>query len=403
MGGTLFFDRGTYEEVLMNWINKYDATAVYWNRNYDPIKYHKDRRLAELLHEQGIIVKTFEGTLLLEPWRIKKEDGSPYKVFTPYYKAHRKESVPPPIPRIKEISVFRSSEILGLYLDELGLLPKIQWTSRLEEKWLAGEYEGFRKLQAFVKNHLKSYTHNRDYPSIDAHSSLSPYLAVGSLSIRSVYHFVIQQAESVAEPFIRQLIWRDFSYSVLLHFPESIQNPLQAKFTKFQWLENQDTFSAWTKGLTGYPIVDAGMRELWETGFMHNRVRMIVASFLTKHLLLSWQKGAYWFWDTLIDADIANNTMGWQWVAGTGLDSAPYFRIFNPTLQGEKFDSNGEYIKKWVPELQMLPNQYIHEPDKAPKEVLLQAGIILGENYPYPIVDHKASRIRALERYQQIK
>ncbi|WP_347317912.1 deoxyribodipyrimidine photo-lyase [Rossellomorea sp. RS05] len=400
IGGRIWYDKGDYKERLWEWVHQCGADAVYWNRIYEPDTYERDLVIAKELHDKGIEVQTFEGSLLLPPWTIKKKDDTPYKVFTSFYNEFRKHEVPKPLPRIKELSV--PDQSWGISLEGLGLLPDINWYHVMESMWEPGDKAAIKRFNSFTKNRLKTYEQRRDFPANGSHSTLSPYLALGVISSRSMYHSLLKRSEPV-EPFIRQLIWREFSYSVLLHFPSSTEKPLNDKFDHFNWQADDEAFIQWTKGKTGYPIVDAGMRELWATGFMHNRVRMIAASFLTKHLLITWQEGAKWFMDTLIDADIANNTMGWQWVAGSGLDSSPYFRIFNPTLQSEKFDTEGDYIKMWVAELQDLPAKFIHEPSKAPKHVLDKAGVHLGTTYPEPIVDHKAARERALARYQKIK
>ncbi|WP_226677330.1 cryptochrome/photolyase family protein [Rossellomorea aquimaris] len=402
IGGRLFLDAGKIEEILPKWVEKTNAQAVYWNRVYEPKVYERDLKLAHSLSSQGIEVKTYEGSLLLPPWKIKKDDDSPYQVYSAFYRSIRKEQIPEPFPSPEHLKIPTFKEE-GISLEDLGLLPSIHWYHVMESIWEPGEEAAFTRLNSFLESSLHDYSEGRDVPSAGHHSTLSPYLALGVISVRKVFHTLIEMKNKPVEPFIKQLIWREFSYTVLLHHPESTTRPLNEKFRKFEWQPNEGEWEKWTKGQTGYPIVDAGMRELWATGYMHNRVRMIVASFLTKHLLIPWQRGAEWFLDTLIDADLANNSMGWQWVAGSGLDSAPYFRIFNPTLQSKKFDEDGTYIRMWVPELNNLPNRYIHKPSDTPADVLEQSNITLGKDYPYPIVDHKAARERALERYEEIK
>ncbi|MCA1059664.1 DNA photolyase family protein [Rossellomorea aquimaris] len=402
INGDLWLDKGKTEEVLPRWIEKTNAQAVYWNRAYHPEVYDRDRKLAHSLSSQGIDVKTFEGTLLLPPWNIKKDDDSPYKVYSAFYKSLRKQDIPKPRPPVRQMNVPQLKDT-GMSLKDLGFMPSVPWYHVMESIWDPGEDAALKRMNAFLEKGLHVYSEGRDYPSEGHISTLSPYLALGTISVRRIFHTLVEMDSKPIEPFIKQLIWREFSYTVLLHFPESPARPLNKKFGDFKWQTNEDDWEKWTKGKTGYPIVDAGMRELWATGFMHNRVRMIVASFLTKHLLIPWQRGAKWFLDTLIDADLANNSMGWQWVAGSGFDSAPYFRIFNPTLQSEKFDKDGAYIRMWVPELANLPSPYIHKPTDAPAAVLEECKISMGKDYPYPVVDHKAARKRALERYEEIK
>ncbi|WP_433748564.1 cryptochrome/photolyase family protein [Falsibacillus pallidus] len=397
----LYLFSGNTEVLLPDIVESTSADAVYWNRCYDPETYCRDLKIAARLKEQNVQVKSFEGHLLRPPWEVVKEENAPYKVFSAFYKAFLKEDVPNPYPVLKE-SVFADTELKGKSLSSLGLLPKKNWTETMEETWVPVENHAIEQFKDFCETKLAGYQETRDIPSSEGFSMMSPYLALGIISVRSMYHFLKDKPNSA--PYIRQLIWRDYAYQLLFHFPSMHEISLDDRFKSFEWRTNEEgDFDAWKHGRTGFPIVDAGMRELWATGYLPNRVRMISASFLVKDLLIPWQKGSEWFWDTLIDADLANNSMGWQWVAGTGIDPAPYFRIFNPVLQGEKFDKEGLYIKKWVPELKDLPAKYIHDPSKAPDHVLKEAGIELGADYPFPIVDHKAARKRALEHFGKIK
>jgi deoxyribodipyrimidine photo-lyase len=256
------------------------------------------------------------------------------------------------------------------------------------------------QLKVFFKSALKAYPTDRDRPDRPGTSRLSPHLHFGEISPRQIWHAVDR---SSAEAYRRELAWREFAYYLLFHFPKTPQEPLRPEFRSFPWHNSARDRKAWERGKTGYPLVDAGMRELWRTGWMHNRLRMVVASFLVKHLLIRWQEGAAWFWDTLVDADLANNTLGWQWSAGCGADAAPYFRIFNPVIQGERFDPDGAYVRRWVPELAKLPNTWIHQPWKAPAKSLLEAGIELGKNYPLPVIDHETARKRALAAFASIR
>jgi deoxyribodipyrimidine photo-lyase len=288
-------------------------------------------------------------------------------------------------------------------IDSLKLVPSRDWTKGIDETWSVGEDVAIEQVKKFIDEDVAAYKHFRDFPSINGTSRISPYLAVGALSIRSVYHYSLKMKPDVSEAFIRQLVWREFAYHMIVHYPQTVSKPLNEKFENFPWLNNEEHFAKWCHGQTGIPLIDAGMRELWSTGYMHNRVRMNVASYLTKHLLIDFTKGMEWFWDTLIDNDIANNTFGWQWASGCGADAAPYFRIFNPYLQSEKFDSEAMYIRKWIPELKGLSNKDIIEPDQASDEALEKAGVVLGETYPFPIVTHKSGRTRALLAYEEIK
>ncbi len=283
-------------------------------------------------------------------------------------------------------------------------MPAHPWHQKFSPYWTPGESGAMEQFHKFIEDRINQYKTNRDYPSKRNTSLLSPYLAWGEISPKIIWHTLLNlEPDEQIEAFLRQLVWREFSYDQLLQAPNSVERPIHSEFNAFPWQEDEQLFNAWKKGMTGYPLIDAGMRQLWETGWMHNRVRMITASFLVKHLLIPWTKGADWFTQTLVDYDIANNTMGWQWVAGCGVDAAPYFRIFNPILQGEKFDIDGEYIRKWVPELAKLPTNYLFAPWKTPKDILRECEIELGITYPFPLIDHQFARERALRAYHSIK
>jgi deoxyribodipyrimidine photo-lyase len=278
-------------------------------------------------------------------------------------------------------------------LTDLALEPKIDWARGMRDVWKPGEQGALDRMRSFLNGAIGAYAVDRDRPDHAGTSRLSPHLHFGEISPRQIWQ-AAQGTETA--PFLRQIIWREFAHHLLYHFPQTVQQPLRPEFARFPWKMNKRTLQAWTRGNTGYPLVDAGMRELWQTGWMHNRVRMVTASFLVKHLLIPWQEGAAWFLDTLVDADLANNTFGWQWVAGCGADAAPYFRIFNPVIQGEKFDPDGDYVRRWIPELDRLESEWIHQPWKAPTAALARAGVELGTTYPHPIVEHEAARARAL-------
>jgi deoxyribodipyrimidine photo-lyase len=380
--------------------------SVFWNRCYEPWRIKNDTEIKVLLKNLNIECKSFNGSLLWEPWEILKSDRTFYKVFTAFYQKGCLQTPSPrhPLPKPKKLTLMLESSQKS-NIDSLQLLPRKKWYNQIEKKWAVGENAAQKRLKQFLSSDLLGYKENRDYPSKPNVSKLSPYLHFGEISPHQVWHSLLQQSaikscEKDAEHFLREIGWREFSYYLLYHFPALPRQNFHAKFDHFPWLFNAKFLKAWQKGQTGYPIIDAGMRELWQTGYMHNRVRMIVASFLTKNLLLHWHHGEDWFWDCLLDADLANNSASWQWVAGSGVDAAPYFRIFNPVTQGEKFDSEGKYTRLYVPELNRLENKFLHKPWEAPEQVLKAAGIILGKTYPKPIIDLKQTRERALQAYQ---
>lgn len=379
------------------------AQEIVWNRRYEPIVMKRDGSIQAELQDQGFKTKVFEGLLLFEPWKILTKQNKPYQVFTPFWKTCLQQSeplkpLPMPLPAKNKLLLATKS------LNELKLLPTIGWDEGFVKEWKPGEKGALIHLKQAILHAVKDYGENRNYPAIDGTSKLSPYLCSGNISPRVIWHEIKQtfDDDEMIKPFLTQLGWREFAYHLLYHFPQTPDYPLREQYAAFPWINQPTQLTAWQKGMTGYPIVDAGMRQLWHTGWMHNRVRMIVGSFLVKDLLISWHKGAKWFWDTLVDADLANNTLGWQWVGGCGADAAPYFRIFNPTLQGKKFDPNGDYVRKWVPELAGLPNEWIHEPSAAPEMLLRSYGFNLGTDYPRPIVNHDIARKAALEALSSI-
>lgn len=399
---------GPAKEVLKNIFKGSGAKAIYWNRCYEPWRINRDASIQETLIEQGIEVHTFNGSLLFEPQTARKSDGTPYKVFTLFYKngcLGKGKEPRKPTKAPKDLAIARHK---GVPLKDLELLPTFPWHKKLAKHWQPGEAGAQARLKAFLKNGLKQYKEGRNYPDRKNVSRLSPHLHFGEISPNEVWYaakqkFIAKQWRTDGETFLSELGWREFSNNLLFHFPDLPRTNLQKKFNAFTWRKSQKDLKRWQQGQTGYPIIDAGMRELWETGYMHNRVRMLVGSFLVKNLMLHWHHGEDWFWDTLVDANLANNSASWQWIAGCGADAAPYFRIFNPVTQGQKFDADGKYVRRFVPELKKFPLRYLHNPWKAPEKVLKEAGVTLGENYPQPIVDLSASRARALQAFSELR
>lgn len=408
LGGKLNFYKGASKDIILRLIKEKQIDGVYWNRRYEPAHIKQDSEIKELLGNMGIACKTFNSSLLREPWEVKKQDGSMYKVFTPYLQKGYLQEAIPRLPQPAPINLNLLCDIDSLKLEALGMLPDIAWHDKLKKYWQCGEDAAQEKLKNFLENGLCGYKEGRNVPAKQNVSRLSPYLHFGEISINQLWHCVHAKKinnilnENDINHFLMELVWREFSYYILYHFPELPRDNFQAKFDKFLWQADVKALQAWQKGQTGYPIIDAAMRELWETGYMHNRMRMVVGSFLIKNLLLHWHHGADWFWDCLLDADLASNSFNWQWVAGSGTDAAPYFRVFNPVLQGEKFDPDGSYTRKFVPELRNLPNAYLFKPWEAKKTTLEEAGIVLGKNYPHPMVDLNASRKRALDVYSNL-
>jgi deoxyribodipyrimidine photo-lyase len=408
-GGTLTILCGASADILPGLANSLGAAAVYWNRRYDACGRAVDSKVEALLKAQSVHVETFNGRLLNEPWTLTNKAGKPFRVFTAYWRSVRAGGEPePPLsaPRaLRSCRLPKQLKLTPIPLAELDLQPHApDWAGGLREKWEPGEPAAHARLRRFLRTALHDYPTERDRPDHHGTSRLSPYLAFGNISVREVWHAARQAVDSHRSPakprqlekFLAELGWREFNYHILYHHPDLAERNFQSRFDPLRWRKDGRGLRAWQRGLTGYPIVDAGMRELWTTGWMHNRVRMVTASFLVKHLLIDWRSGERWFWDTLVDADPANNAANWQWVAGSGADAAPYFRIFNPTLQGERFDPEGHYVRHWVPELAHLPARLIHKPWKATTAQLAAAGIRLGKTYPRPIVDHDRARARAL-------
>lgn len=405
-GSRLILRSGSCLEILRNLVTQTDADAVYWNRLYEPAVIARDRTIKATLKDLGLVrVESFNGALLWEPWTIKNGNNEPYRVFTPYWKACVRLPLAPPLSAPDRLPLY--PEIDSLPLQELGLMPAIAWHQGLANTWQPGEWAALEQLTTFCSNVLMDYPNGRNRPDQAGVSHLSPRLHFGELSPRQVWQAVLNECDGsplsnpAGETYLRELGWREFAHQVLFHWPHTPEQPLQERFAAYPWRTGYaGLLKAWQQGRTGIPLVDAGMRQLWNSGWMHNRVRMIVASFLTKNCRIPWQEGAHWFWDTLVDADLANNSMGWQWTAGCGVDAAPYYRVFNPVRQGQQFDPDGHYVRRWVPELADVPTRWIHQPwtlsEQEQKKWLKSA-------YPRPIVDLTQSRSEALAGYQTVK
>ena len=402
-GGRLVLRRGKAATVLDDVIEQTGALAVYWNRRYHRPDAERDKAIKEDLKERGLTVESFKGNLLVEPWEVETKSGGPYRVFTPFWRAAKAQlDVGDPLPTPRQLECV-GGNMGSDDLDDWELLPtRPDWGSKMMAYHTPGERGALERLKTFVDDKIEDYAEMRDRPDIDATSKLSPHLAHGEVSPRTVWD-ACKDNEYTSRKFLSEIGWREFSYTLLWFNPDLATENFNDGYEAMAWDHDEQVLEAWGRGRTGYPFVDAGMRQLWETGWMHNRVRMVVASFLIKHLMIDWRDGEAWFWDTLLEADLAANAASWQWVAGTGADAAPYFRVFNPFGQGEKFDPKGEYVRKWVPELKDLPDKYIHQPWTAPKEVLAKAGVELGKDYPEPMVEHKQARERVLAAYKEAR
>ncbi|SIQ12020.1 deoxyribodipyrimidine photo-lyase type I [Rhizobium sp. RU20A] len=405
-GASLILRSGSADKVLADLMGQTGADAIYWNRRYEPSGTAVDGPLKDGLKADGIAVKSFAGQLMHEPLTLKTKSGGPFRVYTPFWRALEAEGEPDePLAAPRHIKGF-SGKLKSEDLADWALLPtKPDWAKTFHEVWEPGEAGAAKRLKAFVKKALAGYKVKRDFPDGETTSMLSPHLALGEISPASVWHAtrgVDAPGDDIVH-FRKELAWRDFSYHLLFHNPDLDRRNLQPKFDSFPWKCDDKALKRWQRGETGYPIVDAGMRQLWRHGYMHNRVRMIAASFLIKDLMIDWRVGEAWFRDTLVDADPASNAASWQWVAGSGADAAPFFRIFNPILQGEKFDPDGAYIRTFVPELAKLDARLIHRPFEAKPAELKAAGVRLGETYPTPVVDHHTARDRALEAFKSLE
>ncbi|KAB7624069.1 cryptochrome/photolyase family protein [Alkalilimnicola sp. S0819] len=401
-GLPLVLRQGPSLQTLQALVRETGARELHWNRLYEPAIIARDKTIKAALRAQGLRVTSHQAALLREPWELRNRQGKPYRVYTPFWReARRGLSVgdPEPLPDDCRGAEAPASEPL----QALALLPRIRWEAGLAERWRPGEAAALARLRRFAARGLRGYAERRELPAEAGTSGLSPALHFGELGPRQILAELqgLPEGED-RQRFIAELGWREFAHHLLFHFPRLPDEPINERFKAFPWQPDEARLRAWQRGRTGIPLVDAGLRELWHSGWMHNRVRMVVGSLLVKNLGQPWQAGARWFWDTLVDADLANNSMGWQWVAGCGADAAPFFRIFNPVRQGERFDPEGAYLRHWLPELARLPTRWLHQPWAAPGSVLAEAGVRLGREYPEPMVDLGESRRAALEAYRRL-
>lgn len=411
LGSRLVLKRGSSPDCLDELMEATGADAIYATRCYEPWARALEEDVAARLETAGKSFHRFAGGLLFEPEVPKTKAGEPFRVFTPFYKACLALGPPkPPLPRPEKNLPSPEGWPGGDDLEDWALLPRTpDWAGGFRETWEPGETGAEAQLLRFMDEAMAGYSDKRNRPDVEGTSRLSAHLHFGDISPHRCWHAIENRLAEDGKgakggrSFLRELVWREFSYHLLFHWPYLPEKAFRPEFEKFPWDEDEAALKAWQRGLTGYPIVDAGMRELWQTGWMHNRVRMIVASFLIKDLMIPWQRGEAWFWDTLVDADLANNAASWQWVAGSGADAAPYFRVFNPILQGKKFDPKGDYVRRYVPEIAGLDDAHLQAPWEAPTENLAAAGIVLGKDYPAPMVDHGKARQRALQAYEAVK
>ena len=403
LGAKLILRRGSAHSVITSIVDATKASLVLWNRCYDPGALERDSALKTALRETGCKAQSFQGSILFEPWEVRTGSDSPYRVFTPFWRSCRQRSVAAALEEPKQLSPYSETLPRSDALKSWGLQPsRPDWAGGLREAWQVGEAAAQAGLAGFIDDAASSYKQDRDMPGVDGTSMLSPHLHFGEISPRMIWHAIeAQEPNDGMETFLKEVGWREFCHQLLFHNPTLPNRNLKTEFDAMPWRDDDEGLRRWRTGQTGYPLIDAGMRQLWQTGWMHNRVRMVVASFLTKHLLIDWRDGERWFWDTLVDADLASNSAGWQWVAGCGADAAPFFRIFNPMTQSRKFDPKGAYIRTWVPEIASLSDHDVHEPWSASPAELLAAGVELGVSYPKPWVEHAFARQRALNAYKE--
>ena len=395
-------EANSYKEIFEKIVSKKNF-SIYWNKVYEPDLLLFDKKSSNLLKSKKINFKIFKGNTLNESHEITKSDNTPYKVFTPFWRTAEKFYLDKGFDKKQKVKIGKKkTNFLNLSINLESILPKKKWHLNFEKFWNPSEETALENIRYFIKNSLSNYRKNRDIPGIEGTSKISPYLAFGQIHVETIWEECQKTGikNEGYRTYVNELGWREFSHSLINYFPEMLNGNLRKDFNNFPWQKNEKHLLAWKKGMTGYPIVDAGMRELYATGWMHNRVRMVTASFLVKHLRIHWQEGERYFRDCLLDFNEANNIAGWQWVAGCGADAAPYFRIFNPILQGERFDPLGDYVKKWIPELSNVPKKFIHKPWELHEDV---KDFKIGKNYPKPIVNHEEARNAALEAYKSLK
>lgn len=407
LGSPLILRKGHPAEELRKVANATGADRVMLIESIEPDLQQRDEEVEHELNQEGIDVERFPMNVLWPVGSVLTKDGNPYQVFTPFWKAALKSEEPAEPCAAPQSLTPPERHTASLDLDDLRLLPKISWYGQMEMAWTPGEAGATKRFKSFLADRIEDYAEDRNRLDIPGWSAMSPHIHFGEISVRRMWYTITQdsywQRNKSKEHYMREIGWREFAQHLINHFPKTVNQPLRENFKQFPWEHNKEAFNRWKNGQTGYPVVDAAMRHLWAEGWMPNRARMIVASFLCKDLRISWEEGMAWFWDTLVDADLGSNTLGWQWTAGCGADAAPYFRVFNPITQGEKFDPDGEYVRRWCPELKALDSSSIHAPWEAPPMELAAAGITLGDDYPDPMVDHKDARDRALEAFEKIK
>ena len=404
----LFYFKGSPVNILSQLVSEYKITNIYWNRLYDKYSIKRDTIIKKKLRDINVKVETFKGSLINEPWKIKNKSNSFFKVFTPYWNKCIEEigSIKLLNPPKKIPTIYIQLPILVDKEDFQLISKKNLWIKKIEKHWTPGETQALINFNAFKNKIIENYDQGRDRPDKNYTSKISPHLHFGEISPERIFLEVDEKKminNKSKKKYLAEIGWREFSYNLLFNYPNLKTDPIQEKFNKFPWESNSKFLDSWKKGITGYPIVDAGMRQLYKIGWMHNRVRMIVGSFLCKNLLLHWIEGEKWFFDTLVDADLGSNSAGWQWIAGCGADAAPYFRVFNPVLQGLKFDPDGTYVKKYVPEISSLPLQFIHKPWEMNLEEQNKYKCLIGKDYPEPIVDLSSSRDKALKVFASLK